>query len=188
VILNLPFISGKLDAANFPDGLLDEIWEEREASTGSGDPEPTYMDLWPTSLANSKGEEGDQTFITSETAWDFLQGALKLSEAAGTPWENKVTKETFYYLAKAEPGEFIHRIAPRPLLHLAAAIDPLSGPLEEQRRVFEKAGENAEFVVLEPDHIATYFGEPFERTIEAQLEFLQRTLVPSTRTPSRTLS
>ncbi|WP_271623433.1 hypothetical protein [Bradyrhizobium sp. CCBAU 11430] len=43
--------------------------------------------------------------------------------------------------------------------------------------MFAKAGANAEFDVLTPHHLATYFGDAFERAIDTQLQFLKRTLL-----------
>ena len=59
----------------------------------------------------------------------------------------------------------------------AAQEDPLTGPLEAHKEVFAKAGKNAEFKVLTPHHLATYFDDAFERSIGVQIEFLTRTLL-----------
>jgi hypothetical protein len=37
-------------------------------------------------------------------------------------------------------------------------------------------GANGEFRVVKPNHLATYFDEPFEIAIAIQLEFLMRVL------------
>lgn len=177
VILNMPFTSGALDASAFPAGTLDQAWRNREAAVASSSPDTKYVKLWPDSLANALGQEGERTFLSGEDAWNFISGGLKRSEPAGTPWENKITLQSFYYIAKAEPKDFISKIAPRHLLYLAAEQDPLTGPLEGHKKVFEKAGENAEFEVLKPHHLATYFGDPFEAAIAVQLEFLKRKLL-----------
>ncbi len=177
VILNMPFTSGALDAAAFPKGILEGAWRDREATVASANPPTTYVKLWPHSLANALGQDGEQTFLTGEDAWNFISGGLKRSEAAGTPWENKMSLQSFYHIAKAEPRDFISRIAPRPLLYLAAEQDPLSGPLEVHKEVFGKTGENAEFVVVKPHHLATYFGDAFKASVAVQLEFLKRKLI-----------
>lgn len=59
IVLNMPFQSGAYDAANFPPGLLQKVWKDREAQTASANPQPTYIPLWPTSKANARGEEGE---------------------------------------------------------------------------------------------------------------------------------
>ena len=177
VILNMPFYSGSQDAKGFPPGILEKAWRDRREQTDSPEPTVTYVNPWPTSLANAIGKERERTFLTSEHAWNFFNGSKARSDAAGTPWENKLTLQSFYHLARVEPRDHISKIAPRAMLYLAAAEDPLTGPVEAHREVFARAGANAEFEVITPDHLATYFGDAFERSIAIQLEFLERTLV-----------
>ena len=177
VILNMPFYSGAQDAKGFPPGILERAWLDREDQTAAKTKSTSYVQPWPTSLANANGEQGERTFLTSEHAWNFFNGSKKRSDAAGTPWENKMTLQSFYYIAKVEPRDFISKIAPRPMLYLAAQEDPLTGPLEAHKEVFAKAGKNAEFKVLTPHHLATYFDDAFERSIGVQIEFLTRTLL-----------
>jgi uncharacterized protein len=177
VILNMPFTSGAGDAAAFPKGILEKAWRDREATVASSHPEITYVKLWPDSLANALGQDGEQTFLTGEDAWKFISGGLERSQAAGTPWENKITLQSFYYISKVEPRDFLSKIAPRHLLYLAAEQDPLTGPLEMHKRLFERTGANAEFAVVKPDHLATYYGNAFEESVAIQLDFLNRTLV-----------
>src|ERR1700743_1355374 len=40
VILNMPFQSGQVDAANYPAGTMDRAWKDREAHTAYGNTEP----------------------------------------------------------------------------------------------------------------------------------------------------
>jgi uncharacterized protein len=176
LILNMPFQSGSLDAKAFPPGLLHKVWADREKQTSSGDPEPTYVMLWPESLANARGEEGEPTFLTGEVVWNFISGAIKRSQAAGTPWENKLTLQSFYHLSRIEPRLWIPMIAPEKLLYVAAEQDPITGPLEVHRAVFATAQPGAEFVVVKPDHLGTYFGEAFDDALKVQVDFLKRKL------------
>jgi hypothetical protein len=69
-----------------------------------------------------------------------------------------------FYVAKSDA-----RIAPYALLYLAAQEDPLTGPAESHKAVFAKAGRDAEFKILTPHHLATYFDDAFERSIGVQL-------------------
>ena len=36
------------------------------------------------------------------------------------------------------------------------------------------AGPNAEFWAVKPDHLATYYGEAFENSVDIQIRFLKR--------------
>lgn len=173
-ILNMPFMSGKIDAKAFPPGTLDRAWRDREAKTAAKDMSPTYVQVWPDSIENARGA-GKQPFLAGEVPYNFIMGGLERSKAAGTPWENRMTLQSFYHIARVEPQDHAAKIT-CPTLYLAAAEDPLTAPLEIQRRTFERIGPNAEFKVLEPHHIATYFGEPFEKAVAVQLEFLNRVL------------
>jgi dienelactone hydrolase len=176
VVLNMPFRSGAYDVNLFPPGLMDIVWKDRESQTASGNLDPTYIKVWPDSLANARGEEGERTFMTNEAAWRFIEGALEQSRAAGTPWENKMTLQTFHHLSKVEPRLYVPQIAPEKLLYVAAEKDPLTGTLAEHRAAFATAQPGAEFVVVKPDHLSTYFGEPFEQSLAVQIEFLKRKL------------
>ncbi len=175
-VIHMPVMSGAIDAAKFPAGVLERAWKDREAAVATGYTAPSYVQLWPHSLANANGEDGERTFLTSEAAWNFYQGALELSNAAGTPWENKITLQSFHLIARSEPRNYIAAIAPRPMLYIAAEEDPITATVEQHKQTFALAGENAEFTVIKPDHLNSYFGEAFEANIAVQLEFLQRVL------------
>jgi len=84
--------------------------------------------------------------------------------------------QSFYHISKVEPRDHIYKISPRPLLYLAAAVDAISGPIEKQESVFERAGEPKEWVRLEDEHIANYFRVSFEKNVKVQLEFLEKWL------------
>jgi hypothetical protein len=103
----MPFVSDSFDADNFPGGMLTRTWEARAKATASGRPEPEYVRLWPHSAENAAGRADERTFLTGEAAWEFISGALERSNAAGTPWENKLTLQSFYYLSRTEPADFI---------------------------------------------------------------------------------
>lgn len=172
VILNMPFISGAMDARNFPAGLLDAAWREREAAARAGSWSPAYVRVWPDSPENARGS-GEQPLLAGEQPYGFVSGGLERSEAAGTPWQNKITLQSLARLARVEPQDFARKIR-QPTLYIAAAADPLTAPVDEHRRVFATMGPDAQFAMVEPDHLSTYFGEAFERSIALQLDFLRR--------------
>ena len=173
-ILNMPFISGAMDARNFPSGIIERAWRDRELNTATSQPEVSYVRVWPDSEENARGE-GEQPFLAGEVPYKFIMGGLERSRAAGTPWENRMTLQSFYHIARVEPRNHALKIH-APTLYLTAAKDPLTAPVDEHRKVFATMGPNSAFKVLEPSHLATYFGEPFERAIGVQLDFLKRVL------------
>lgn len=83
---------------------------------------------------------------------------------------------SLYDIAKAEPKDHIWKIAPRPLLYLAASVDAISGPVEKQKEVFESAGEPKRFVELMEHHLANYELSPFEENVRVQIKFFERYL------------
>jgi hypothetical protein len=75
--------------------------------------------------------------------------------------------QSFHHISNIEPADYVHNISPRPLLYLDARTDVLTGPIEGHKNVEGgrwKAGDPQEFVTLNDDHIANYFGDSFERT------------------------
>ena len=175
VVLVMPFMSGAIDAASYPPGIVDRAWKEREAKCAGQKLEPTYVPIWDDTAEQSSGERG-QVFLHGPEAFKFIQGAEEQSRAAGTPWKNEMSLESYYHISITEPRDHIHKIAPRPMLYLAATTDPLSGPIEEQKKTFDMAGEPKEFVILHDHHINNYFGQSFEVIITAQIRFLQQHL------------
>jgi uncharacterized protein len=177
VVLNMPAIAGSFDAAGFAPGLMERAWSAREAAAQNAHPGSTYLKCWPDSRPNALGEDGEPSVLGGEAAYEFISGALVRSSAAKTPWENKLSLQSIYHLAAAEPRAHYHKIAPRHVLYMAAEVDPLTAPLHEHRDVFDSGDKhNAQFAIVEPDHLATYFGEPFEASVAVQLKFLTSVL------------
>jgi uncharacterized protein len=172
VVLVMPFTSGALDAANYPPGVLRRVWEDRESRIAQRRTEDIYVQVWDNSAEEAKGDR-NQVLLHGDVAYQFINGAEKRSTAAKTPWENKMTLQSFYHIAKVEPQDHIYKISPRPLLYLAATVDAISGPIENQKKVFERAAEPKQFVTLNDHHVANYFGESFNFNINAQIEFLK---------------
>ena len=55
---------------------------------------------------------------------------------------------SFYCISKAEPRYHAYIIALRPLLYLAVSVNAISGPIDIQREVFERAERLKEWVEL----------------------------------------
>lgn len=180
VLLVMPFTSGKADAAAFPSKTLERAWEERaavaKARTDCSTSVIQYEDLWNKSFEEAEGN-GPQPFLAGPVPYKFITEARTRSDKAGTPSQNKISLQSFYHISNIEPGDYITEISPRPLLYLAAEVDPLTGPIENHKKIFARAGEPKEFTTLYPDHIATYFGQPFEASVARQIEFLKKTLL-----------
>jgi predicted acyl esterase len=175
VILVMPFVSGSWDSTNWPAGIMERVYAEREQLTKKPGKEQEYVQAWDNSETESKGERGD-IILHGSVPWSFSKEARQLSDRAGTPWENRITLQSLYQISIVEPRDHIHKISPRPLLYLAATIDPLSGPLELQKEVVERAKEPKEFVQLQSDHLSNYQSLLFDINVQAQIDFLKKHL------------
>ncbi len=172
-ILVMPFISGSIDAASYPPGIVDRAWNEREAKCAGIDVKPIYVPIWDESAEQAAGDRGE-VFLHGPEPFNFIKGAKERSHAAGTPWKNEMSLESYYHISITEPRDHIHKTAPRSMLYLAATTDSLSGPIEEQMKAYEMAGEPKEFVTLHDHHINNYFGQSFEVNIKSQVRFLEQ--------------
>lgn len=183
VILNMPFTSGKQDIAGFPPGGLEEAWKDRQEQALSPARKPIYIPVWDDSLEQAQAtieaglsKDGRRVWLHGEEPYAFISGGIARSKKAGTSWENKITLQSLYKISKVEPEDHIAKIAPRSFLYLAGTSDVLTGPLDNHKRVFQRAENvNAEFVTLDDHHIANYFRN-FEQSITAQIEYLKRKL------------
>jgi predicted acyl esterase len=175
VILVMPFFSGAYDSTNWPAGIMNRVYAERERLTKDPNGTREYVQVWNNSDTEAAGERGD-ILLHGEVPWHFASGARQLSDKAGTPWENRLALQSLYHIAKVEPQDLIHKISPRPLLYLAATIDPISGPLELEKAAFERAKEPKQFVQLQSDHLSNYKTPAFEVNLQVQIDFLKKKL------------
>ncbi|KAF2098965.1 alpha/beta-hydrolase [Rhizodiscina lignyota] len=173
-ILVMPFFSGAYDEKNFPDGMMDRVWAERARRDLDPSARPEYVTVWDNSEEEANAPERGQTLLHAPAAFKFISGAKALSDAAGTPWENKLLLQSFYSIAKVEPQDHIYKIAPCAVLYLAAEEDEISGPLEMQKATFARAREPKQFVQLKDLHIENYKDHLFDTNAAAQIEFLKK--------------
>jgi hypothetical protein len=168
-IIVMPFTSGSNDKAIFP---MERVWAERENQSG----ETEYQKIWPDSKAEALSDP-PTTLLNGLDAWEFIDAARDMTKKArGEGMPNQLSLQSFYHIGSVDPMNFIHLIAPRPLLYLAAETDTLTGPVEWHREVFARAGKPSEFVLLKDHHLATYVGETFETNVAKQIDFLKRHL------------
>jgi uncharacterized protein len=171
VVLVMPCISGAEDSQLYPPGWQDRVLTEQLKRVQAPGLVPEYIQNWDNTAAEAQGERNG-VLLHGAVAFEFSASARKLSEAAGTPWENRMALQSLFLISRVEMKQWLPHLT-RPLLHLAAIGDPLSGPIEHQRAAFATASDPKEFVVLSKPHIENYF-EGFEENVKAQLDFLAR--------------
>ena len=89
--------------------------------------------------------------------------------------DNKITLQTLFHAIHTEPGAFIGQISPKPLLMTIALQSSLIDP-KQRESLFNTAREPKKLLKLDCGHFDVYQGEVFEKTVPAQIDFLQQYL------------
>jgi fermentation-respiration switch protein FrsA (DUF1100 family) len=101
----------------------------------------------------------------------------------GTSWKNEVTLRTLELFQGYEPGEYIKRISPTPLLMVVAPNDRLvAGELAFE--AFETASHPKKLVVVPGGHFDAYVGPGFEISSGAAREWFVEHLVTAVAVPA----
>lgn len=103
---------------------------------------------------------------------DSYQWFTETHELRAPSWKNEVTLRTVEMLSEYEPGAWISRIAPTPLLMLVAKDDVLT-PTELAIGAFENAREPKKLVVLPGGHFDAYVNGFEESSVPATDWFVQ---------------
>jgi hypothetical protein len=101
-----------------------------------------------------------------------LTEALVTSNAAGTPWENKLSLQSLLNVVSTEGRDFLHKINV-PTLYVVFPDDPFTGNADFHRSAYETMGPAAEFKVVQPGP-ASNITEFQLYAIEAEIEFLRK--------------
>ena len=180
VVAMVPFISGEADAENFPPGYFDLALQERKARCESatvGDQKSLYVPAFtlPSPETGKFAPVRPDAIIGVPEATDFHDACIKRSNKAGSSWPNAVSLQTLWAISKWEPTIWIHRIAPKPFLYVAAEQDKFI-PVARQRLAYEKAGSPKQWVSIDSEHLGTYSGAGFDENVPQQVAFLNKWL------------
>ena len=93
-------------------------------------------------------------------------------------WRNEVTLRTLEMLMEYEPGTYIDRISPTPLLMIIAAGDHLA-VADEAFAAYNRALEPKKLVVLPGGHFDAYVGPGFEMASTAARDWFVQHLRPA---------
>lgn len=92
-------------------------------------------------------------------------------------WRNEVTLRSLELFQGYEPGEYLKRISPTPLLMVVAPLDRLA-PGEWACEAFETAAHPKKLVVVPGGHFDAYTGAGFELTSGAARDWFVEHLLP----------
>jgi uncharacterized protein len=99
-ILVMPWLSGRRDQSNFPDGLLERAWEERRQRCKQHDLPVRYIKPWDDTINEARASVRNDILLHGELPYEFNKGAVELSRAAGTPWTNEMTLQSLHFIAR----------------------------------------------------------------------------------------
>lgn len=107
--------------------------------------------------------------LPTQDSHDFFLGPI-LERA--TTWRNLVTLRSVERFTEYEPGTYIERISPTPLLMVVAKNDVLT-PTDLSIEAYGRAREPKKLLILPGGHFDAYTGAAFEISAPAQLEWFQ---------------
>jgi fermentation-respiration switch protein FrsA (DUF1100 family) len=147
--------------------------------------EQTWEALAADRLARARGEA--PAMIPVVDADPLAQSALPTPDSyeffsayEGTSWQNEVTLRSLEHFMGYEPGEYLKRISPTPLLMVVAPNDRLvAGELACE--AFETAAHPKRLVIVPGGHFDAYVGDGFRISSGAARDwFVEHLLTPAT--------
>ena len=91
-------------------------------------------------------------------------------------WKNEVTLKSIDGLRGYDPGLWIHRISPTPLLMVVASNDVLT-PTDLALEAYSRAREPKELYIFPGGHFDAYSGRNFDKSVAVQTAFIKKWLV-----------
>ncbi|MBE3604458.1 alpha/beta hydrolase [bacterium] len=113
----------------------------------------------------------DPAALPTADSWEWFTATAKLRAPA---WRNEVTLRTVEMLGEYEPGDYIARISPTPLLMIVAANDHLA-VADEAFAAYSRALEPKSILILSGGHFDAYVND-FERASVAARDWFVRHL------------
>jgi fermentation-respiration switch protein FrsA (DUF1100 family) len=162
VVAQVPLISGsrnlaRLVRADLAAPLRAQFDADREARFDGG-----AAAIVPVVTAELNGAAA----LPTPDSWEWFTQTARLRAPA---WRNQVTLRTVEMLGEYEPGSYIDRVSPTPLLMLIAAGDHLT-VADEAFAAYNRALEPKSLVILSGGHFDAYV-KAFERSSSAAREW-----------------
>jgi fermentation-respiration switch protein FrsA (DUF1100 family) len=172
----VPLISGR---RNFETLVRVDFWEATwqmlaadRSARAAGQPATTLPVVHENPL--------EQSALPTPDSYEWFS---RTGEDRAPSWKNEVTLRSLEHFYGYEPGDFIRRISPTPLLMVVAPLDRLA-PGEWACAAYETAAEPKRLVLLEGGHFDAYTGHGFDVSSGAARDWfvehlLERAAVPS---------
>lgn len=148
VVTQVPLVSGsanigELVRADFRAGFR-EMFDADRAARFAGDPPAMVAVVAEDPLAPSA--------LPTPDSWTFF---TETGKTRAPSWRNEVTLRTVEMLGEYEPGSYIGRISPTPLMLVVAREDHLT-PTHLALEAYERAREPKKLVILPGGHFDAY--------------------------------
>lgn len=153
VVSQVPTISGWQNTLRrFPGDELNDIRErfaaDRAARLRGEEPEmvPLAPDLTDEEIKHSDGDPVDVDIGNSVQKWCAATSGERLEN-----WQNEVTLRSYELYSTYEPGSYIERIAPTPLLLISMSNDTIT-PTDQILDAYQRAREPKQLELLSGGH------------------------------------
>lgn len=164
VVAQVPLISGydnarRLVRADHLAGLREAFDADRAARYAGASPA-----MIPVCYTDDPA--GPSALPTADTH-DFFLGPIR---ERATTWRNEVTLRSVEMFTEYEPGDYLPRITPTPLMMVVAAGDHLT-VCDLSLAAYSRAHEPKQLLVLPGGHFEAYVGEAFRTSAPAQRDW-----------------
>jgi fermentation-respiration switch protein FrsA (DUF1100 family) len=166
VVAQVPLISGydnarRLVRADHLAGLRAAFDADR-AARHRGEPPAMIPVCWT-------DDPAEPCALPTADTRDFFLGPIR---ERATTWQNEVTLRSVEMFTEYEPGDYLPRITPTPLMMVVAARDHLT-VADLSLAAYGRANEPKRLLVLPCGHFEAYVGEAFRTSAPAQCEWFR---------------
>jgi fermentation-respiration switch protein FrsA (DUF1100 family) len=177
VVAQVPLVSGsrniqRLVRSDFIAGLRAQFDQDRDAR---------FRGQAPAMLPVVSEDPLGPAALPTPDSYQWFTGTARTRAPA---WKNEVTLRSVDLLLAYEPGAYIGRIAPTPLLMVIAAGDHLT-PSDLALEAYGRACEPKRLELLPGGHFDAYVGDGFQQASRAERDwFVQHLLASRVRAPA----
>jgi len=167
VVSQVPTISGPLAASRRT--RADQL--PKVLAAFNSDREARFFGKPPVTIPVVAEDAAAPCALPGPESWDFFIGSMKRAPS----YKNQITLRSAEMAREYEPGTWVARISPTPLLMIVAKEDTLT-PTDLSLDAYERALHPKKLILLEGGHFVPYV-EQFEKTSAAALEWFTEHLM-----------